>query len=881
MKKYIFLLLIIPVFCLLSGKKSSSVIRPGTITLMHEVRETPFPLNGSIVMQNPPALMWPDKYPHLGEVLDGVEETEIKPSVTYKVRLSRDSLFLTDIEEATLHWAFFNPFRKLGHGKWYWQYAYCSINGDEWSKVYNFTVDKKAVAFNPPSLEIVLEKLPRYHPRVFLDKKDWDNFRKRNAGNEEACWYIDHARTAMNHPLKPIQEEIDTTKLSVLENSVQRKSYMIRESRKIVDREEANIEALVRSYLLTKDTDYYKAAIIRIKEMLSWKHNRYFAGDFNSSVLLSVSALAYDTFYDLMGCKEKDMLLQEIRESGNLFFGEFVNHLENRIADNHVWQMTLRILTMAAFASYGDLPEASVWADYCYNMWVARFPGLNDDGAWHNGDSYFQVNIRTLIEVPAFYSRITGFDYFADPWYKGSILYTLYHQLPESVSAGHGNSHENMRSPNGARVGYADALARECNSSYAADYVRKIISHNADVLKKSFLGKSGDLTWYRLTTKKKLPEGGPGLESLPHTKVFPQTGLATMHTNPGDTEKNAMLSFRSSPYGSTSHALANQNSFNTFYGGQPIFYSSGHRTGFTDAHCMYSYRNSRAHNTILADGMGQKIGTEGYGWIPRFYEGNKISYFVGDASDAYGKVISPLWLERARLSGIEFTPENGWDNNKVKTFRRHIIMLGDSGLFIIYDELEGYEPIAWSFLLHTVEFPMKVEKKNDYIWVRGENKTGVSDAVIFCSDKITTTLTDKFFSPAVNWLNKTDAKGNLIVYKNHWHFSATTTKVVQARFLTIMDTHGKNTEKLNISYIRGTWSVGEWKIKCNLTGKGKAWLTIVSDKEGVGLLYNISDMKIGKQKVKNDLKGSTVIIDKVEDKEVKRILIDQMPELEI
>ena len=35
----------------------------------------------------------------------------------------------------------------------------------------------------------------------------------------------------------------------------------------------------------------------------------------------------------------------------------------------------------------------------------------------------------------------------------------------------------------------------------------------------------------------------------------------------GDIDKNAMLSFRSSSYGSTSHALANQNAFNTFYGG--------------------------------------------------------------------------------------------------------------------------------------------------------------------------------------------------------------------------------------------------------------------------------------------------------------------------
>ena len=77
--------------------------------------------------------------------------------------------------------------------------------------------------------------------------------------------------------------------------------------------------------------------------------------------------------------------------------------------------MTFRILNMAAFATYGELPMASTWVDYCYNEWVSRLPGLNTDGGWHNGDSYFHVNLRTLIEVPAFYSRISGFDFFADP----------------------------------------------------------------------------------------------------------------------------------------------------------------------------------------------------------------------------------------------------------------------------------------------------------------------------------------------------------------------------------------------------------------------------------------------------------------------------------
>lgn len=155
--------------------------------------------------------------------------------------------------------------------------------------------------------------------------------------------------------------------------------------------------------------------------------------------------------------------------------------------------MTFRILNMAASATYGELPMASTWVDYYYNECVSRLLGLNTDGGWHNGDSYFQVNLRTLIEVPAFYSRISGFDFFSDLWYNNNAFYVIYQHPPFSKSAGQGSSHESKTKPNGTRVGYADALARECNNPWAAAYVRTILQKEPDIMEKTFLGKSGDL----------------------------------------------------------------------------------------------------------------------------------------------------------------------------------------------------------------------------------------------------------------------------------------------------------------------------------------------------------------------------------------------------
>lgn len=167
---------------------------------------------------------------------------------------------------------------------------------------------------------------------------------------------------------------------------------------------------------------------------------------------------------------------------------------------------------------------------------------------------------------------------------------------------------------------------------------------------------------------------------------------------------------------------------------------------------MYAYRNTRAHNSILVNGMGQKIGTEGYGWIPRYYEGEEISYVVGDASNAYGKVVSPLWLERGRLSGTQFTPEKGWDENKLEFFRRHIVQLGRSGLFVVYDELAGKEPVEWNYLLHTVELPMEVGKEEGGLRILGKNKAdGISIAHLYSSQEMTYAQTDTFFVAALDW----------------------------------------------------------------------------------------------------------------------------------
>ncbi len=843
-----------------------ATIRLDDVMLMHEMRATPSPLDGACVADRKVSFQWPlpDELHTVSSGLDGMEVKRPqmdKMQLRYKLRYASTPEMSGAVEVET-RYPFFNPDDDLKAGAWYWQYGYVTDEGVEWSSVLHFTVEDNPAKFCPPSYRAVVEALPAHHPRILLDRNDWDKVIARSKVSRDRETYIEVADKALEVPMKSVND-INADLARGLKTEHQRNAMLTRESRRIIDREEANTDALIRAYLLTKDSRYAHEAMKRVKEMATWGDNKNVKGDFNDATLLSLCSQAYDVFYDIISAEDRQLLLDHIRESGNNMYRHNINRLENHIADNHVWQMTFRIFTMAAFTVYGELPEADLWTEYCYNLWVARFPGLNQDGAWHNGDSYFHVNIRTLIEVPFFYSRLTKFDFFSDPWYRGNAMYVIYQQPPFSKSGGNGSSHQNIVTPNGPRVSYADALARMTSNTYLADYVRYISERDPELIHKGSNGKAGGLAWFRLVCDRPLPQGA-GLDSLPLGKVFPQSGLASFSTHIEDTPHSAMLSFRSSPYGSTSHAIANQNAFNTFWNGKALFYSSGHHTSFVDRHGVFCHRATRAHNSILVNGCMQRIGTEGYGWIPRYYVGEELGYVVGDASNAYGKVISPLWLERGSVAGLDFSPENGWDDTPLKVFRRHIITLGRSGYSFIYDELEADEPATWSYLLHTITNPMEVRKAKDHLEIRATTDDGISEAYLYSSGKLQTEMTDRFFVPAVNWL-KADANGVFKPYPNHWHFKATSDKESVYRFATIVYTHAKDDRKqpAPVRMKDGRIRVGEWIIEVNLSTEGKPSFRVENTGKNVSIVY--------------EDQGATV----VREGGKQTVLKDQVPELEI
>ena len=412
----------------LQAQEKPARIRLTDVTLMHEMRATPSPSDKATVSDRAVSFQWPLRSDiNTSEaVLDGMKSNKKKVDkshLKYRLRYSQDAALKNNVTQEETRWPFFNPEKDLATGVWYWQYGYVNETGKtQWSSVLQFTVKANPDKFCPPSFKTMQANLSKNHPRILVQKDQWADFMKSCRSKAEYQWYLEKAKKVLKTPMQSVND-INTKLAAGLKSEMQRNAVK---------------------------------------------------GDFNASTMLSLSSLAYDSFYNLLDEPQKQTLLKEIKKRGSEFYASYNNHLENHIADNHVWQMTLRIFTFAAFSVYGDLPEADIWADYCYNLWLARFPGLNKDGAWHNGDSYFTVNTRTLIEVPYFYTTVTGFNFFNDPWYQGSALYTIYQQPPFSKSGGNGSGHQGTLKPSSIRVGYADALARMTGNTYAADYVRRI-----------------------------------------------------------------------------------------------------------------------------------------------------------------------------------------------------------------------------------------------------------------------------------------------------------------------------------------------------------------------------------------------------------------------
>jgi len=738
--------------------------------------EEPIPANGTEVFFNAPVLRWP---------------FQKGKRATYDVQLSPSSTFekSATLTAEKLSGAIYNPHQALATGNWYWRYK---VTGKDWSAVYHFRVTDKALSMVSPTADKFLASVPNEHPRILANGK---------ADKLTALINTPDARTILSEAdqelSKGIYTEADAQPAVKGFNAGQDKKILSDAIVALGNQVYKMVLPLCQAYLLTGKIVYRDKAIAMGMEVAKWDPEGVSGSrDFTDGMCMYNMALVFDTFYDDLSAIQRQTLQKAITLRLSKFYNSWVNNIESKVLSGHVWQLILNEFFKSALALYGHEAAAGAWLSYGYELFLGRAPVLGGaDGGWGEGASYFQMNMETLVEIPAFIKQYTGFDFMkAHPWYQQQADWLIYHFPPLSSADGYGDNTEDLFEPPPSYASFAIVMAKLMQNGKYAWYAEQLIKQQQPDLTKELV-----LRWFRMkyTSHLSMPAAA-NPQYFPMGYISKETGIAALHTNTANTKNDVMVTMRSSPFGAYGHILADQNTFNILAGGKRLFYRTGYKVAMDDPHRLKWSKHTRSMNGILINGEGQPYSVESNGYFSRFLQGGELAYMKGNAANAY--------------QSKETKEDYG-----VSKFDRHTVLL-KPGIIVIYDELKAESEVSWSWLIHSLK-NMKLDTMHNSFTATIEDWKGVGR--LWSSDPFTWNITDTFAVPAVVYRNYTGMKTKK--YENtQWHLKATNRqKKKQLRFLAIIQvdkngavigfkeaTTGKGITKI---------TVGDWEIEAALS----------------------------------------------------------------
>lgn len=782
-------------------------------------RTQPYPKADNELYLNPPPLIVPRSMKQDGCLL--------------QFQLSTDSLFSAEsTQEGTAQaWCMFNPHRTLEDGTWYWRFRNVDEAGTahEWSTVYRFEVTPDVPRFVTPEFQAFYDNAPRNYPRLH-------------------CYlngYIDQART--NAPQHAEYNRLNQVARQAIEADLTSQPDFYSQASTLRD----HVSYLEQAYYLTQRTAYANQLHKVLTAILTTPptDSQLFTDNFTTTDIALCVLPTYDLLYPQLTDAERrgaeDLMLRVIRHA----YPQHVGTEENHIFDNHFWQQNMRVMFQIAFLLY-DNPDYSAevlpMLQYYYELWTARAPatGFNRDGTWINGTGYFINNVYTLYYMPMVLSYVARKDFLQHPWYLNAGRAMVYTWPPQSGSLGFGDGVERYDTPQRQRAAFADFLAGELRDSYAGWY--------ADQCSQALV-RDPDMRLYRMAMNRTYDTNLPALAKM---MWYKDAGEVVMHSHLNGRGTDVGLSFRSSTFGSGSHTLADQNAFKLLYGGQNVYISTGYYRNFSDAHNLMSYRHSRAHNTILVNGIGQPYSTKGYGSVLRGMEGEHITYCLGDASHAYGGISDdPMWEDAFALAGISQTPENGFGTTPLTKYRRHLLMLHPDGIVVLYDELEASEAATFQWLLHSAD-PLTADDATGTIRHTSADGSFTATTQLFADTAPTFSVTDQFVVPPTAQPDP--------AYPNQWHLTAAFEGQERVRILAILQVTPTGTEPVEVTRNGNTLTIGQWSITAQLDASQEASLTVTHADQPVLFSYGSDNPMTDEGIYYRQYRHSSVLYDQVD-----------------
>ncbi|MEN9906911.1 MAG: hypothetical protein RLZZ540_52 [Bacteroidota bacterium] len=805
-------------------------------------REFPYPTKGHTLIANPPIFTWPmADYEYPKTFPEIPSNKKLDDYVRYDFQLGQDKNFSgkTTITATGLRMPFYNNHKALESGIWYWRYR---IAGKQWSQTFEIVILPSIPKFESPKENIALKLIPSQHPRIFKSL----NLKTPTADQSKLiAQYKSKADAALGKNVEDYKvkgEDIPATA-----SKQERDQIMKFRLRYEVEAIDSSIENLLMTYEITQSNKFLDKALSLAKYIAFLDGaEMYEMADFSASKSMATIAMAYDIGSDKIPAADKKQYEKFISSVAKLVIGEALSQnigSADGIVGEHFFQHTFYDTFVATLVMKDHIPEAKIWFGMLYNIWLSRSPagGFASDGVWANGNmGYLHVSMESMVSNFLLFRDLFKVNIFSHPWYLNCANALAYTIPIQSAGDGFADGSDEWEQLNKLRTGFAYILGQELNNPFAINYAYKISNQSLDSI---YQFNGAGFSDYRLQHQlKKIAQ--LDWKTIPQSAIFPESGIAVMNTDVLDAKKNLFLSFYSSPFGVGSHALAEQNSFNIIYKGKPLFYPTGYRITTQDKHYLLAQKHSRARNTITVDGMTQGYSQKDYGWLPRYLDGENITYVMGDASNAYKKMDSTVinWITVLKNAN-SYDAKNGFiindeDDPKVSKFRRHIVLLRPN-IVVVYDELEAKKPVTWTFQLNGVQRAnMSLDPKDKCLIANTDN--GDARVKVFSSLPTAQKMIDSSFVKPYDWLNPQRGRPAKKFDKQQFHYKVENIeKSKQMRYFAVIQIDESN--ELSFTKIqpddKGNITVGDYIINAQLNLNEQARLEVENKVTGEYLLY--------------------------------------------
>jgi heparinase II/III-like protein/uncharacterized protein DUF4962 len=358
-----------------------------------------------------------------------------------------------------------------------------------------------------------------------------------------------------------------------------------------------------------------------------------------------------------------------------------------RPGDSHNGRLIAYLAEYAIVLAH-ECRQSADWLDYSLRALATFYPHWGDeDGGWAEGASY-------AVEYNAIYLgaleclRRLSFDLYRRPFFARLRRFFLHCVSPIGEMRPFGDGAER------GGVGSSGALLMRHHASVYRDPEARWWSDQIGIGPAPFVDPFMPFLVDPAAVAAKPPPERASAE------LFRGIGWAALHSDLARPERDTMVLFKSSPFGSISHSHADQNGFAVLKGGRALAIPSGY---YGPSYGMPHHRDwtqqTRASNCVLVGGRGQPAQDQNArGEIVAFSHFGALSYVSGDATEAYA----------GRLRG----------------YRRHLLFLRP-GAILVLDDLAGASPSRFQWLIHALEeIRLDAEPSRFEIRRKGASLTG-------------------------------------------------------------------------------------------------------------------------------------------------------------